>query len=59
VSKPSFSAFSSASSVVPPLRASAQKAATFGSCASSSLASGWSGEMPMKDAPSSVSGRVV
>jgi hypothetical protein len=30
-----------------------------GLCASSSLASGWSGEMPTKDAPSSVSGRVV
>jgi hypothetical protein len=38
--EPSFSAFSIASSVVPPRRASAQKAATLGSWASSSLASG-------------------
>jgi hypothetical protein len=60
VSKPSFSAFSIASSVVPPLRAIGAEGGDLGVVgAPARLASGWSGEMPTKDAPSSVSGRVV
>ena len=58
VSKPIFGAVSISSSEVPDFAHSARNAATFGSPASA-RASGWSGAMPAKLAPISVSGRVV
>ena len=40
-------------------RHSSQKAARAGSPAAAAFASGWSGAIAMKEAPKSVSGRVV